>query len=99
MLKVVHTNAICDIDGLCLAKHGHPTVALLFLRACPVLVGKLGHRSYLCRQGLLSALSLLQTNNIWGLLTHPLVQKKIGQDMNVEKQLVLSGFKSHLAYL
>ena len=65
------TDAVGDVDGLRLAEHGHAAVTIL-LRAQPVLVGELGHGGDLRRERLLVTLGLLETQDVWGLLAHPL---------------------------
>ena len=74
-LKTLLTNAIGDFDGFGLAEHGHTTVTLLLIRHSPVLVRVLGHRGDISREGFLSTLCLLQAQNIWILLAHPLEER------------------------
>lgn len=66
------TNAIRDFEGFRLAEHGHTAVTLLVVWSGPVLVRILGHRGDVSREGLLCTLCLLQAQDIWILLTHPL---------------------------
>lgn len=66
------TDAVGDFDGLGLAEHGHAAVALLLVRAGPVLVRVLGHGGDVGRQRLLRTLCFLQAQDVGTLLTDPL---------------------------
>lgn len=73
------TDAVGHFDWLGLAEHGHATVALLVLGASPVLVWILGHGGDIGRKSFLCAFGLLQAQNVWSLLTHPLEGRNTGR--------------------